>query len=218
MMARRTIVPELLDTVSWDQAERNLADIRRINRFFGGYSLARRMVAPFATAGPFRVLDVGAASGDHARQLQRAFPGAHVTCLDFQLRNLGAAPFPKVAADAFHLPFADHSFDVVTAHLFLHHFSDAQVVQLLTGFRRVARRAVVITDLERHWLAHKFLPATAWLFHWHPVTLHDGPVSVAAAFRPAELLALATRAGWQTPRLRRHHPWFRLSLVETITE
>jgi phosphotransacetylase len=46
------------------------------------------------------------------------------------------------------------------------------------------------------------------LFQWHAITLHDGPISVDAAFTKAELQTLAPHA-----RVESHVPWFRLSLV-----
>ena len=104
----------------------------------------------------------------------------------------------------------------MASSLFLHHFDEAGVVLLLREFRRVARRAVVVVDLERHWLAERFLPSTRLLFRWSPLTVHDGPASVRAGFGPRELEALALEAGLEKARVRRHLPWFRLSLVAAL--
>ena len=48
---------------------------------------------------------------------------------------------------------------------------------------------------------------------WSALTVHDGPVSVAAAFRPAELAALIRAAGADSTIVQRHRPWFRISAV-----
>ena len=207
-MGRRIIEPEWLDQASEEQAQANLADIRRINRWLGGESVLRYALKGFESAS---ILDVGAASGEIARLL----PRARVVSLDLHARNLRQAPGPVVAADAFRLPFGDRSFDVVASSLFLHHFPDAQVVDLLAECARVARSCVAVADLERHWLAERFLPFTQPLFGWSDLTVHDGPVSVRAAFRADELEALARQAGLGQIRLRRHVPWFRISLVGT---
>jgi ubiquinone/menaquinone biosynthesis C-methylase UbiE len=110
------------------------------------------------------------------------------------------------------LPFSPSSFDYVFSSLFLHHFTDEQVVELLRAFGRVARRAVLIVDLERHPVAYYFLPATRWLLGWDPVTVHDGKISVEAAFRPRELESLARAAGLADPRARAYRPAFRVAL------
>jgi hypothetical protein len=89
---------------------------------------------------------------------------------------------------------------------------------LLSAFRRTARRQVIVTDLERHPLAYYFLPATKWIFGWDPITLHDGPISVEAAFRREELLTLAEKAGLMNVQVHRFRPAFRLALVGDVTQ
>jgi ubiquinone/menaquinone biosynthesis C-methylase UbiE len=133
--------------------------------------------------------------------------------MDNSLRNLDGAPEPRLAADAFRLPFVARSFDIVFCGLFLHHFPDDAVASLLASFGRVARRAVIVLYLERGPLARRFLPATRRVFSWHPMTVHDGVVSVNAAFTKEELEALAARAGLAGALVQRHRPWARLSLV-----
>ena len=169
-----------------------------------------RRVAP---EGPFTVLDVGAASGDSGAVMRESFPQATVISLDYKTHHLLRAAQPKLAADAFRLPFRSNSFDMVTCSLFLHHFTDDQIVVLLNEFAGVARRAVIINDLERHRLAYYFLPATRWLFGWDRITLHDGPISVQAGFTERELRALAQRAGFRNINTRVHRPAFRITVV-----
>ncbi len=208
---------ELLDSAGPEAARRNLEDIARINRWFGGHAVLRRLVGSVARPGEaFSLLDVGAASGDTAWALQSAFPNARITSLDCKPLHLASAPPPKVAADAFGLPFRSRSFDFVLCSLFLHHFDDASIVALLASFAAAARRAVLVSDLERSPVAYHFLPATRKLFGWHPLTVHDGPVSVEAGFTAAELESLAGAAGLR-PRVRRHRPWFRLSLAADVS-
>ncbi len=192
----RVIQPELLDHAEPEEARKNLADLVRINTNFGGHSTVRKLVGSVAKPSEsFTLLDVGAASGDTARVITRAFPNASVTCADYNAVNLAAAPKPKILADAFRLPFAENSFDFVLNSLFLHHFEDSAVVELLRGMYTVARRAILVCDLERHVLPYLFLPATRPLFRWQRITLHDGPISVRAAFRKHELVGLAKKAG-----------------------
>ena len=215
--AGRVIVPELLDEAPLAEAIPSLQDLVRINRYLGGYSTLRSMLRQIVSPTErFSLLDVGAASGDMGQVVLRSYPNAAVTAFDYSLDHLAAAAYPKLAGDAFAMPFKDASFDFVFSSLFLHHFENERVVDLLRGFRRIARRAVLAIDLERGPFASAFLPATAWLFHWHPITLHDGPVSVRAAFKRMELLALAQAAGLTTAAVSVHRPWARLALIAPL--
>jgi 2-polyprenyl-3-methyl-5-hydroxy-6-metoxy-1,4-benzoquinol methylase len=200
------------DPALW--AEAGLPDLVRLNRWFGGYrvlaGLLKNLVEPHES---FSLLDVGAASGDMGASVRRRYPKATVFSLDREAACLRGAAAPRVLADAFHLPFREHSFDIVFCSLFLHHFAASEVVHLLAAFRETARRALIVLDLERHPLPYYFVPATKWLFRWSPVTVHDSQVSVASGFRREELKALAKRAGLHWPQVRLHRPWFRISLV-----
>lgn len=213
----RHIEPEMLADASGEQMRRNLREIALVNRLFGGHSVARLLLREMGLPSEaFSLLDVGAASGAMGEAIRRAFPQASVLSLDLAPGHLDPCRGPCVAGDAFHLPIRPRSVDFVFCSLFLHHFEDAQVVALLAEFARAARRAVLAIDLERSRIAYHFLPATRWIFHWDPIMLNDGPISVRASFRKHELLALAGRAGLERPRVRRHTPWFRLSLSAKV--
>jgi ubiquinone/menaquinone biosynthesis C-methylase UbiE len=212
-MGGRRIEPELLDEADPREAEQNLRDIILLNRDFGGHAIIRGLLKSVAEpAAAFSMLDVGAASGDTAVLIRAEYPNATVLSFDRNAVNFRLAPQPKVRGDAFQLPFADKSFDFVFCSLFLHHFGDEQVVELLSAFGRVARKAVLISDLERHMLPYFFLPATKWIYKWHWMTIHDGTISIRAAFTGEELRTLAERAGLSDVRISVHRPAYRISM------
>jgi Methyltransferase domain len=213
----RVIVPEMLDHAPLDVARASLRDLARVNRYLGGYLVLRKIFAGLVQSDEsFSVLDVGAASGDMGAAIVRGFPNARVTSLDYRADHLAQAADPKLVADAFQLPFRPASFDFVFSSLFLHHFTNEQVVELFVSFRSIARRAVLAIDLDRGPLAYYFLPNTRWLFGWQPITIHDGQISVQAAFKREELRALAARAGLGRADVRVHRPWSRLSMVAPV--
>lgn len=218
MLARqRVIVPELLDHAPIEEARENLKDLERVNRYFGGYRVMRGVFSRFVSREEsFSVLDIGAASGDMGATLHRWYPHAMVTSLDRNAGHLETASEPKLAADAFQLPFRAKSFDFVFSSLFLHHFSNDEIVSLLRGFGTIARRAVLAIDLERGPWAYYFLPSTKWILGWKYLTVHDGQISVQAAFEKNELLELAHQAGFANAQVRWHRPWARLSLVARV--
>jgi len=206
----------MLDHAPLDVARASLRDLERINRYLGGHSVVGKLFSQAVRPRDvFSVLDIGAASGDMGAAIRRRYPLAQVTSLDYKPDHLAAAG-SRVAADAFHLPFRPASFDFVFSSLFLHHFTNDQIVDLLRSFRTLARRAVLAIDLDRGPLAYYFLPNTRWLFGWHDITVNDGQISVRAALKKNELEALTVRAGFEGARVRVHRPWSRLSLLALV--
>lgn len=213
----RVLAPEWLASTDPQSAKRNLRELVRINRWFGGHRILARLLGELAASNEeFTLLDVGAASGDMGASIAERFPRARVVSLDYTQSHLADAKPPRLVADAFKLPFPARSFDFIFCSLFLHHFTDREISGLLGQFHSLARRALIVIDLERNPLAYYFLPATKWLFGWHELTVHDGCVSVEAAFRKRELEQLARSAGLENVRVRRHYPWFRLSMVAPV--
>jgi SAM-dependent methyltransferase len=207
----------MLDHAPPDVARASLRDLARINRYLGGYYVLGRLFDDVVKPDDcFSVLDIGAASGDMGAAIRRRYRRARVTSLDYKGDHLAQAAEPKLVADAFCLPFRPASFDFVFSSLFLHHFPNDQVVELFRSCRGLARRAVLAIDLDRGPLAYHFLPRTRWLFGWHDITISDGRISVAAALKKDELLALALRAGLKGARVRVHRPWSRLSLLAPL--
>jgi SAM-dependent methyltransferase len=214
MFPKRLIKAELLDHLPAEEARPNLEDLVRINTRFGGHSVLRKtLLETIDPLRPFSLLDIGAASGDAARIIQQLYPRAAITCLDQNPVNLQEAPHPKLLANAFELPFSSGSFDYILCSLFLHHFTDEQVIGLLASFYATAKKGLFVFDLERRLWPYLFLPATRMLFRWHPVTVHDGIISVRASFRAGELLALAQKANITCAEVRVHRPAFRLAMV-----
>lgn len=210
----RLIKPESMDHVPPDEARPILADLTRINKNFGGHSVIRKTISRVVRPGDsFSLLDIGAASGDTARLIRDDYPLSTVVSFDYNETNLSAAPRPKIIGNAFQLPFAPHSFDYVLCSLFLHHFEDEQVVELLRSFYATARKAILVCDLERSIFPYLFLPASRLLFGWQRITVDDGMISVRASFKKHELTQLAQRAGIENCDLNVHRPAFRLSLI-----
>ncbi len=213
-MSGRVVRPELLDDIADERSAAGLRDLVRINRLLGSHRVVRALFKGVeARCARFTVLDAGAASGDTGRAIRREFEHSTVVPLDRVPYRLASAQPPRIAADALALPSPPRSFDYVTCSLFLYHFTDERAVELLRSMLSVARRAVIVIDLERSALLRLLLPPLGAMLRWHAVTRHDAMRSVEAAFRPGELAQLARAGGASEFQVRRHVPWFRISLV-----
>ncbi len=211
VLRTRVLSEEAMASASDADLEQNLRDLRFINRWTGARRKLRSILRErFDTHDAFSFLDIGGASGDIAHNVLGAFSNARTLVLDLDPRNLRLAPQPKLSGDAFKLPLRDNSCDVTHCSLFLHHFSEEDCARILMEMYRVARKLVIVQDLHRHHIAHRFLPWTKYLFSWHPITVDDGKLSVAAAWTKDELFEIlrAIRLDRQS-RIQWHFPSFR---------
>jgi SAM-dependent methyltransferase len=118
-----------------------------------------------------------------------------------------------IQANGISLPFPDESVDVVVSSLTLHHFDDEGATRLVREMARVARQAVIVSDLERNrfnYVGARILGSTLWRRD-HYIRA-DGPLSVRRAFTRAELGQIGIAAGLRSPAVHRHFP-YRLALV-----
>jgi SAM-dependent methyltransferase len=220
VLRTRVLSEEAMASASDADLEENLRDLRFINRWTGARRKLRSILREhFDSQDSFSFLDIGAASGDIARNVRSAFPHTRTLVLDLDPRNLRLAPPPKLAGDAFRLPLRDGACDVVHCSLFLHHFTNNDCARILAEMYRVASKLVIVQDLHRHPIAYRFLPWTKALFSWHPITVDDGMLSVAAAWRKDELFEIlrATRLDKQS-RVQWHFPSFRYFIAISKSE
>jgi SAM-dependent methyltransferase len=110
----------------------------------------------------------------------------------------------SACADARRLPFASHSIDIVVCSQMLHHLEDRELASVLAELNRVARKAVIVADLRRSWLAACGFWLVSWPLRFHPVTRHDGVISVLRGFTAGELAEATRAAVGRLPRVRRH--------------
>lgn len=221
-MRRAEDAVEILDrpTPAADRAA-SLADIERLNAWLGGDVLTLRHAAAVLARLPrgrvARILDVGTGGGALAARLvrwgRRAGRPLRVIALDRDPAGgrlaRRAAAYPEIAVvrgDAAALPIAAGAVDLVVSSLVLHHLPPDAAAAALAEMTRAARLGFVVNDLLRSrfgvllvWLATRLLAR-------HPISRHDGPLSVRRSYSPAEIRELAARA--RVPRVEVHrYPW-----------
>jgi 2-polyprenyl-3-methyl-5-hydroxy-6-metoxy-1,4-benzoquinol methylase len=154
-----------------------------------------------------RILDLATGSGDiprliveHARKVEATVT---VDAVDQQsstlkiARSLSAA-YPEINfLEGDVLSFAGERYDLVLCSLALHHFEEADAVRLLVRCRELSSKYVLVSDLQRGFVATLGVYLlTAFIFR-DPMTRTDGRLSAARAFSFPEFRILAERAGWK---------------------
>lgn len=224
--ARRLTGREATDdaTASRGEVIATLRDIRRANFMLGGTRVIVNEALHLTNRhkGPLKLLDVGSGSGDIARAVARALGarGMHThTIAVEQSFILGMIARPEtdevLAGDALCLPIRTRSVDVVICSQVLHHFDDQRARVLISELDRVSRIGVVIGELQRDPLASVLFRAVAPALRFHPMTVHDGLLSIERGFLRPELDALVRSAVRRDVVVRRRFP-FRLTASWTV--
>lgn len=203
---RRVLVPELMDTetVSFEDFRGCLRDLATANVLSLGYRPTLRFLDRLRRADrlprgrPLRILDVGSGYGDTLRQVAR---WAHEHAVPVELIGVDMNPWAAraateatpagmaiewVTANVFDYAKSAEPADVIVSALFTHHLNDEEVVQFVRWMERQAGTAWFVNDLHRAHVAHGFFRGLSSLMRWHRFVRHDGPVSIARAFRHAD--------------------------------
>jgi len=182
---------------------RSMRDVVTSNTVFGGKraALAELMPALRSVTGTASLLDIGTGRGDipraarhHARDEGLKI---HTIGMDASLCLLTSsrdASDSVLGGDCRCIPFRDKSVDVVMASQLLHHFHGDDALRVVREMNRVARSRVVISDLRRSVVAAAGFWIGSFPLRFHPVTRHDGVVSVMRGFLPQELSDLVHEA------------------------
>jgi SAM-dependent methyltransferase len=206
---------EILDAPDVDPAlaRRSLRDVMLANSLMGGMRAVMHELESLMPSLPKRatLLDVGTGMGDIPRRAREVAARRGVTLDTVGLEAaewLAAAARTSMTAavvgDGRVLPFASHSVDVVICSQVLHHFFDHDAVALLQELNRVARVGVIVSDLLRSDLAVAGLWLFSFVLGFHPVSRHDGIMSIRRGFTPDELGAIVRSSTGAQPRIREY--------------
>ena len=199
----RIVLPELLDTLppTDPRALRSRADLRRLNWLMRHVDIICFEATILQTQPPRRIVELGAGDGTQmlaiARKLRKRWPGVHVTLVDRQntvpaeildgFQEFGWSA-EAITADAFEWLESSEGCDLLVANLFLHHFDDEQLTEML---RLIAARTTSFVACEsRRTLPSLFISRLLWLFGCNAVTRHDGRLSIQAGFAGQEFSML----------------------------
>ena len=210
---KRSVEPELLDALppADPRALRSRRDLERVNAWMGNCRIMARAIhsARNGRMAP-RIVELGAGGGRFllgvAQRLSTDWQGTHVVLLDRlnvssqeARRGLEALGWRAEILHAEALDWLAQPstpvFTVMLANLFLHHFEDAQLGDLLAAAARKAR--VFIAVEPRRSRRSLFFSRLLWLIRCNLVTRHDAQVSVRAGFTDRELSRLwPAGQGW----------------------
>ena len=215
----RTAELEIMDYLDChgEVVDQTLRELEVINRLLGGDNVTidgvKRLLDK-ATTGSISIADYGCGGGDLAMKIVR---WARKRGLKVRVEGIDANPhiikfarrnckdFTEITfevLDVFSSEFQSKKYDITTATLFVHHFTNEQLIDLFKSMKRQSRLGVVINDIHRHTLSYHSIKWLTSLFSKSSMVRFDAPLSVRRAFKKHELINLLTAAGLTNYSLR----------------
>jgi 2-polyprenyl-3-methyl-5-hydroxy-6-metoxy-1,4-benzoquinol methylase len=150
------------------------------------------------------IADLGCGSGDmlravadYGRKNNLIFNLVGVDANEFTVnyaRNL-SENYPEISylkMDILSDEFSGTAFDIAIATLFLHHFTNQQIEDLLIPIVNKVRIGVVVNDLHRSSMAYYLFKGLSF-FIKNPMVKKDGAISVLRGFKKNELITISKK-------------------------
>ena len=206
---KRQLEPELLDVLPPDdpQAIHSRRDLRRINRAMFQAQIMRRLFRRYLARPPHRIIELGGGDGTFMLRVASALDWRDVEYILVDRQNIVD---PKTAGELRQRQWQLQIFtgdaaeflqrgivaDLITANLFLHHFSESSLSDL---FARASALAPVLVACEpRRDPVALVASGCVGLIGCNRVSRHDAVASVRAGFCGRELSALwPASGGWK---------------------
>lgn len=209
---------EIMDDLSCsgEVVNQTLKELDFINKWLGGNAVTlqgiNHLLSQRKISSPYHLhlADIGCGSGDLLNQI-----GALLTKKNISSTLTGIDANPNIIAYAtnnfrnissltfqteniFDDSFRSKSFDIVTATLFLHHFTGAELSDILCALKNQVKIGIVINDLHRHPLAYYSIRLLTRFFSKSDMVQFDAPLSVLRGFSKREWVEILADAGIKT--------------------
>ena len=206
-------VEEKIDDFNLKGAEliKNLEEIEGYNKMLGGHDALlealNKTIFTFSKEKEYTLLDTGCGGGDTMIKVAEVATKKGYT---IKMKGFDANPFIVDYAqnrtkengnikievgDVFDNTFFSESYDFVSANIFLHHFSEEEIIRFIQQALSKTNQAIIICDLHRNPIAYYAFIAITILFGANHITRNDGKISILKGFRKIEWKAILEKAG-----------------------
>lgn len=228
MLTKRSQEKELLDLgpgfYSPDEYAQCLRILFKINKMLGFFKHTVTILKRFPKT--ISIIDVGCGGGLFLLNLGKHFPDMKMRGVDISEEAIKVAQnellhwkqdksninveFQIQQQNELTLP--PNSVDIVLTTLVCHHIEDDDLVVFLQQANNAACKAVIINDLQRHFLAYWFYKILSPILFRNRLITHDGLISIKRSFTRQELHLLLNKANIQNYKIKWCFP-FRWSIL-----
>ncbi|MBP4136929.1 methyltransferase domain-containing protein [Flavobacterium geliluteum] len=201
----RTQETEIMDDflLEGEELRAALDQIANINQLLGGNHITlngvKKLLKKTDITKTIVIADIGCGNGDMLRMLAQY--GLKHT-INFKLIGIDANEYTVnyaktlsdeysnieyACVDIFSEDFKAIQYDIVLCTLTLHHFTNEQILNIITIFSTNATTGIIVNDLHRSKLAYRLFEIVCTIFNLNRMSREDGLVSILRGFKKTEL-------------------------------
>lgn len=201
----RSTDEEIMDdfALEGDELRDALDKIASINKFLGGNKVTLNGVKKLLTQQTkerIKIIDLGCGNGDMLRALAKFGKKNNIS---LELVGIDANSYTIKHAENLSKNYENISYqridvfndlenpvssDIVLLTLTLHHFTDEDIVKLLSRYQNTTKMGIVINDLQRSATAYKLFTVLCYVFNLNRMSKQDGLTSILRGFKRVDLL------------------------------
>ena len=208
-LRQRSYQKELMDgdDIPFPAMAQTLKELNIVNTRLGGHAITLNGVKELMNnKKPLVVCEIGCGGGDNLfavykyclkKEIPVRFIGIDMNpeCIAFAKQQYPELPCEWICSDYALANLYGKEPDIIFSSLFCHHFTDAQLVEMLQWLKKNSRSGFFINDLHRHWLAYYLIKYITMFFSRSYLVKNDACLSVARSFRKNEWKELFQQAG-----------------------
>lgn len=208
----RSSTIEIMDDLACDGEVvfQTLRELDFINQWLGGNAVTINALKPswksIPTGQEIIIADLGCGSGEMLRIISKLAEKENrkVKMVGFdanphiiEYARAHSKDFSNISfetTNVFSKEFQDQQFDFVLSSLFIHHFTEEELIHLFSSLKKQTRSAIIINDIHRHPLAYYSIKWLTQLFSRSAMVQFDAPLSVMRAFKKNEFDAVMRKS------------------------
>lgn len=214
--SKRSAATEIMDDLncSGNVVRQTLLEIEFINKTLGGNAVTLNGIKKLigkSDKKEFSIADMGCGGGGMLKQIEHWGEKENV---HFYLTGIDANQHIIDYAASF---WPDESFqwkcedilqpkqdryDIIAATLFLHHFNESELNEILSDWYERVNIGIIINDLHRHPLAYYSIKLLTKLFSNSSMVKYDAPLSVLRGFTKKDLESILKKTGIENYTLK----------------
>jgi ubiquinone/menaquinone biosynthesis C-methylase UbiE len=204
---QRSYQPELLDgeDIPFEDIKRNMQELDFINRYLGGHKITIKGLKAFLNKPIHHIAEIGCGGGDNLREIKQWYrkknqevnlTGIDINndCIAFAKDRPSNKGINFLCSDYRSIKFDDPP-DLIFSSLFCHHFSDAQLIEMMQWMYQNSKQGFFINDLHRHPLAYHSIKLLTQAFSKSYMVKNDAPLSVQRGLIKKEWEDIFSKAG-----------------------